>query len=562
MGMLDQHQDNTGTNFGFGQNAVIRYRGQCFTPTILGKISSIGFDRAKGSNGVKVYIDSTTNHKPTNPVGQELYSFTIPNSQIVNGFGVYDLPVPLALVPGKEYCFYLAPWNTTTDSYSDDYQDAHGITSVPGGLEITNNNGIWVNENLTFHFATYMDSSNVNVPRKKFYYKVYSAGSYVTTWASDVINEPIFKVNINNGPGELLVQLGRKFDDFGENVDVGLNNRVELWVVDKEATNGTLLYVGYISGYRPIIHDTQEYVEVTLLSYASEFQRMILRDGSGNTTLTYTSQDPAVIFKDIIDKYRAQGGSLKYSPTSIQLTQTVMTYTFNTQTIKQALDLIISVCPAGWFYRVDPDGVVYLQPKNILADNTFTLGLNVENLDTFRRVESVVNQVLFVGAGTPALFKKYSNSGSQATYGLYEQVQVDQRISDANTAALLANNILNNLNNPEIRSVFDIPDSNGPTSRGYDIESIKVGQTLKISNLKVGTKTSTAWDVGQWDVDVWDQTIASTAADIIQILSISYTPDSIQVEASSRLPQLPKRIEDVAKSLVGTQTVNNPTIPT
>ena len=396
---------------------------------------------------------------------------------------------------------------------------------------------------------------------KYYYYKVYQNGSYVATWTKEVINEPQFTANINNGPGELLINLGRKFDDFGENVDVTLNNQIQCYVVDKEAPNGKLLYIGYISGYRPIIKQVSEMVEITVLSYAAELQRMYLRDVAGNTTITYTNQDISVIFKDLIDKYRAQGGTLNYSATSIQRTNTIITYTFVTQTIKQCLDLLVSISPSGWFYRIDPDNTIYFQPKNVFADNMFTLGLNVENVDTFRRVESVVNQILFTGGGSPSLYLKFSNSSSQSAYGLYEQIVVNQKVTDATVAGSIANNILNNLSLPEIRSVFDIVDSNGPGARGYDIESIKVGQTLTIKNLSVGSKTQSLWDVAQWDIDVWDETIATSAADVIQILSISYAPDSISIEASSRLPQIPKRIEDVSQSLVTTQTVNNPTIP-
>lgn len=152
VGTLDQHQDSTGSSFGFGQFASGRYRGQCFTPAIAGKLGTIGFDRIKGTTDIKVYIDSTTSHVPTHAVGSELYSFTITNANLVTNYSTYDLPTPLTLNVGTEYCFYLAPF--VSGAYSDDYQDVHGVSS--GTLEMTNNNGVWSNENLTFHYATYM----------------------------------------------------------------------------------------------------------------------------------------------------------------------------------------------------------------------------------------------------------------------------------------------------------------------------------------------------------------------------------------------------------------------
>ena len=155
MGTLDQHQDSVGTGFGFGEFAGVRYRGQVFTCGITGTLTTIGFNRNKGSHGVKVYIDTADGgNKPVNAVGSELYSFTIPNASIVNGYSTYTVPAPPSLTSGTKYCFYLAPWNTGTDAYVDDYQDCNGVNT--GTVEITNNNGTWSNEDLTFNYATYM----------------------------------------------------------------------------------------------------------------------------------------------------------------------------------------------------------------------------------------------------------------------------------------------------------------------------------------------------------------------------------------------------------------------
>jgi hypothetical protein len=415
----------------------------------------------------------------------------------------------------------------------------------------------------TFYGNTLRVVTSTRRIRKHFIYRIYTPlGAYVETWSPEVISDPDFKININSGPGEMVVQLARKFDDFGEDVDVKLNNKVQCFVVDNDNVNGLLLYTGYISGYRPVIDEVKEYIEVTLFSYVGELSRMILRDATGNTTVTYNSYDPSVMLRDIVDKYRAIGGNLNYSALSVQNTNTSVSYTFITNTIKECLDKIIELCPVGWYYRVDPDGTIYLQPKNVLSDHAFSVGLEVERLRTFRRIEDLVNRVLFTGGGTPALFRKYENTSSQATYGLYEKKVVDQRVTVAATASTISNRILDNQKDPEIRSTLVVIDNNGPATRGYDLESVKVGQTFKIKNLKNSVSASALWDVAQWDVDVWDQTLANAAADVIQILSIHYQPDSIEIEASSRLPQVAKRIEDVDRNLQNSQTVNNPAAPT
>src|SRR5258708_6574864 len=106
VGTLDQHQDSEGSNFGFGQIAGVRYRGGLFTPAIAGQLGTIGFSRAKGTKGVKVYIDTCSNGiNPDHAVGSELYSFEITNANLVNGYSTYDLPLALSLVVGTQYCF-------------------------------------------------------------------------------------------------------------------------------------------------------------------------------------------------------------------------------------------------------------------------------------------------------------------------------------------------------------------------------------------------------------------------------------------------------------------------
>ena len=421
----------------------------------------------------------------------------------------------------------------------------------------TNSAGTGYGDNISFTTAR-------GFLQKSFYYKIYDAVSdmYVVTWTKEVISEPTFRNIINGGSGALSVKLARPFDAFGEETDVKLNNRVECYVVDNDSPNGQLIYSGYISGYKPVIQEEKEWVEVTVFGYMAELERMILEDGSGNTTLTYNSYDPSDILTDVIDKARALGCHIRYTASSIKRTNTLVSYTFNTNTIKECLDKIIELTPLGWYWRIDPDNVIYLDYKNIYADHTFALGLEVENLETFRRIEGLINRVLFVGGGDPALYRIYENTASQDSYGVYTKKIVDQRVTVVATAQTMSMRQIDAKKDPEIRSLFTIIDNSGPTSRGYDIESVKPGQTLRVKNLKSDVAAISLWDIAFWDTDVWDQTLATTAADVIQILSVSYTPDSINIEASSRLPEIAKRIEDVQRNLENTQVVNNPSAPT
>jgi len=52
---------------------------------------------------------------------------------------------------------------------------------------------------------------------KRYEYRVYDGATYITTWSSEVLSEPHFRMVINGGPGEMVIRLARKFDNFGEN---------------------------------------------------------------------------------------------------------------------------------------------------------------------------------------------------------------------------------------------------------------------------------------------------------------------------------------------------------
>jgi len=72
----------------------------------------------------------------------------------------YYLSDPLSVIVGNQYCLYLAPWNTTTDSYADDYRDLHwkNANVYGDGNAIVNSGGTWAisdSGNLDMNFETY-----------------------------------------------------------------------------------------------------------------------------------------------------------------------------------------------------------------------------------------------------------------------------------------------------------------------------------------------------------------------------------------------------------------------
>jgi len=398
---------------------------------------------------------------------------------------------------------------------------------------------------------------------KRYVYKIFDGESFVKSWADEVLNDPSFRNAINSGPGELIIRLARTYDNFGEDIDVKLNNRVELWVYDREQPDGRLLYRGFISGYRPVLEGNREYVEVTCLSYVYQFSTYMLRDDSGDTKLAYYSADPSDILKNIIDNYRLDGGSINYTATSIETTGTTVTYIYNSSTVREAIDKVIELCPEGWYWYIDSAAIIHLKARHGTADHTFTIGRHLTSMETWRRAEDIVNRIYFTGGGVPPLYRVYSSSASITSYGLHASHEVDGRVTVTETADTISNKILLAKKDPEIRTSITLLDTNGEdVNKGYDIESIQPGDTCNILNIRGNVKVYTVWDSAIWDTDVWDQTLATTAADITQILTVEYSPDSMVIEASSRTPEIAKRIEDINRNLITDETVDVPATPT
>jgi hypothetical protein len=188
------------------------------------------------------------------------------------------------------------------------------------------------------------------------------------------------------------------------------------------------------------------------------------------------------------------------------------------------------------------------------------MGKDVLSYTPEKRFDNIINTIYFRGAGT--LYYKYTNTGSIATYGERAISMVDERVSVSATASTMANKILNEKNLPEIRVVLKILDSNSISDEfdlGYDIESIKVGETCKIENAT--SKSNELWDEVLWDIGYWDYSITNAGATQLQIMSVEYHLDYVILELSNRQPDISKRVEDINRNLVDSQTADNPATP-
>lgn len=400
--------------------------------------------------------------------------------------------------------------------------------------------------------------------RKRYQYKIYSKeGQFITTWG-DVANDPSFTVVINGGFVETAIKLPRLTQSFGEEVDVKFGNEVQIWCFDDDAPSGVKVFSGFISRYDPRTDGPQEYVMVYCLGYHTQMTSYLLESSLGVTGLAYSSMDPGEIAEDIINKAMTAGLPISWNEQTLQKTGTVVSYTFQANTIQEAIDKILELTPSGWYWYVDADKLLHLHPKSEQALHTFTIGKEVFYIEPQKRIENVINRIYFIGGipigETEPMYGRYERSASIQAYGMRSVKKTDERVKLQATMDTIAGNILDAQENPELRTVIRVKNNDYDRENGYDIESIRVGDTCQIRNYQ-DIDSSSKWDVMDWDVGFWDLNIRNLTETIMQIVEIKYTPNWVELTISSKIPNVSKRIEDINRNLVDTQVADAPDAP-
>src|SRR5690606_8937721 len=137
--------------------------------------------------------------------------------------------------------------------------------------------------------------------------------------------------------------------------------------------------------------------------------------------------------------------------------------------------------------------------KDVTANHTLVLGKDITTIIPEKSIENMTNRIYFTGGGEPPKYKKYERSGSITANGLYAKRVIDTRVTDDTTMDIVAGSILDREDSAETRTTLVVRDNNMGDGRGYDIESIKPGDSIKI--IGFSSKQSNKWDVAVWGVD-------------------------------------------------------------
>jgi hypothetical protein len=282
------------------------------------------------------------------------------------------------------------------------------------------------------------------------------------------------------------------------------------------------------------------------------------------TFAEYLNADPSTIAKLVLDNYISNGGSASYTIDSIDPTNESVSYTFNVNTILEALNKCIELSPQNWYWYLDyGTNLINIHAKNNTPDHTFSLEKDIVDAKFEKNTENIVNTIYFTGGDTGGgtnFFKKYTNAESITSYGIKSLKYNDNRVTTDATASAIANSILEAKSQPELRVTLTILDSNNNQGVGYDIETIKIGDVIAVRNITQQVGLST-WDYGKWDEAYWDYNIYNLSSLEMQIQKLDYNEDTVTIYASTIQKDINKRIDQINRTLDTVQTLNNPTAP-
>lgn len=259
--------------------------------------------------------------------------------------------------------------------------------------------------------------------------------------------------------------------------------------------------------------------------------------GTPTTTATYTSKDPSTgMLVPIVDDYNLRGGLVTTTDDSIDATGLSLTYTFNTNTVLEAINKARELSPEDYYYYVDLGTSVlnFKQFSSSEVDFVLIKGRHIDSVKFSLSIENVKNYLLFSGGETGGvnLYREYQDDESIGNYGVRLDRKSDNRVTVAATANVWGSSYLDENSSEQYHTTVTIPD------RTMDITLIKPGMIVTFAGF--GTFLDNL---------------------VLRVVRLQYSPDKVELS----LGILPKRIMDELeknrRGLLAEQTIANPSAP-
>ena len=287
---------------------------------------------------------------------------------------------------------------------------------------------------------------------------------------------PTWSDRINGGMGECTIDYAIPFDDFGEGTIIDHQFILDVYVFDADHPAGRRMYRGAIQEYEPYISGAMQGVKVKALGLASNLSfDAYMASARSSYTVSHAAVDPQIIFKAIIDEYRAAVNNplINYAVGSTQALGTNVSKNYVDRTWFDSCQDTRDLCGTGWWWHVDADGIAYLLPKPSSVSHRFVIGRDIQEGNFPKSAKGVKNKIRVTRSG--GAVSTYTDATSISKYESRLQIISDSTLNDATTADQRGNKELNDGKDTKVKSTMVI-------NENYDLESIKVGQTCSILN--------------------------------------------------------------------------------
>lgn len=275
---------------------------------------------------------------------------------------------------------------------------------------------------------------------------------------------------------------GSRFDNFSVSglpvEDLVLGNRVEIYAVDSEAPEGVLIYKGSIQEYT--FNLDSRIVDVILISKTSlEADTFVLG------AVVFTRVDPTDMMKYFVQNYMP---GITWIGTNPPVGEKY-TQTFTNLKLGQAMEMIQKIAGGTWYWRFNPDDTFTFNHWELLREPVHSLIIDkhVSSLSTIvkSRIDRKRRVIVFGAPGVMA-----SNAGPDYNPAILplDHLVTNSRITDGQTATRLAAAYREFYDRDFVQSTLLVTDNNLPSQEfeGYDLESLKPGDTVRVMNPRAG----------------------------------------------------------------------------
>src|SRR6185295_3169956 len=403
----------------------------------------------------------------------------------------------------------------------------------------------------------------------------------------DVIRDAPYlncKENISAAADTVKFTLPRSIDAFdgagqpGSANTIVKGNILQWWLYGAGIDpNGLLKFQGKIDEISPTLDESGgESVDVTV----TPFSQILGDHGVGTTAINFgtagsssTYIDTATIIKafftgsyvdasgvaqSVLDPVTGlpYGDPFTMDPASLGSTGQFVQFAFQSQKLISVFNNLLALSTNQYFIRMNQDKTAFFGGIPSNPTHTLLLGQNISSLSYSMSDVPRKNVIVVEGAGS---VKATATGSSVADIGERIYLKSDNRITDQNTANFMANGILSILDREAVRAKIKVPDYRGSNQSGlgYDIETFKVGDTVKIVDARAPS-TSTAgvgdrwgsmvWGTGKWGAPagqtiwgsflwgqaVWSASVGSIFNTINTIMSIDYAYHYVTLELGAR----------------------------